>query len=968
MIQAVPEPQALPTELVRLIDACRWPLIVAAPSGIVLAASRPLRDLLGADVPAGTPLELLLHEDDRPLVRAALHAALAAGEPATLNGRLAQAGGTALAAELEISGLVGDALRCLPIIVYPESRGSRRERLLLGFNQLAPRLLAAQTFEEALRQVAEGLHTYGIEVAFALRDAGDGQLRLHYTDQPLIQPEAAGIRAEAPSGRPIRADTPGLREALARQRAVFESDLERVLRAVLSPPMAALMARTIRLQGGRGLIFAPLLQDEQVYGVVVVWGAAVDAEDLPLTETLANFLSAILTQIASRNRTATQLRRLNSLAITARAVTTLGALDDVLRAICLQTQQLLDADPAVVGLPSDDGEAIVIVMATGYHAEQLLGRRLPLDRSIFGRVTRTGRGQMIADVLADPDVYLPTRHVSAARALVCQPLQHQGRSLGVLAAIHPTPGHFTDDDLEYLGRYAEFAAVAVANAQLHAQLRESEQRARALMKQAEAVRSYLKALIDTAPNVLLTIDRDMTVHLLNPARLHVLSGYEPEEVEGQSLLRFIPPELHEQVRAMWRVVQECQPHSVELPLVRADGARLAVLVSAALVPEYGQVFVILNDMTERRALEARLRQNEKLAAQGRLVAGAAHELNNPLAIIVGLTQLQLMENLPPATREDLQGIERAALRASHIVEQLRTFARPPAAEPIPIALPGLVREALDRLQSELRAGGITVIEEYPPNLPSTPGDPQQLAQVFFNIVHNAVQSLATAADGRRRLTIRGWQEGAYVHMTIHDTGSGIQPQNLPRIFEPFFTTRDIGQGMGLGLAIVHAIIQQHSGRVWAESDPGRETIFHITLPIATTAPAPLQPEVQIPAAPAGTRILLVEDEADVQRVVARALELHGYTVDVAASGAEGLARARAGDYVLIITDLQMPELDGTTLYEHLHREQPGLRWLILTGDTMRESSRAFLERTGLAVLAKPFTREALLASVAACLG
>jgi PAS domain S-box-containing protein len=869
--------------------------------------------------------------------------------------------------------------------------------------------------------------------------------------------------------------------------------------------------------------------------VLVFCSNVLDRADVPFIEAFAHQISATLGQISLRQQMETQIRRLNSLAETARAVTTLGQLDDVLRVICLQAQKLTGADAAAVSLPAAGEEHLHCVMATGHDAETMIGIQVPIEGSLVGQVFRTGQGLNVPDVTQALGALAAAGADESPMSMMIQPLYHQGTILGVLSVGYGALGRFTPDDLDYLARYAEYAAIAVVNAQLHTGLQESEaeqQRQRqalaALLRVSEAVnrslnldtlleqglrvlddiglvvagvvllidqerrflelrahrntpaellsmvtqpfpidrltvggvalrtgeiqvvgaatlellseryplvkemgltnivlvpliadgttlgllatssrsqgytdhdvqllravanqlaqavvqaqvhqelrntaaanarlygeaeeaRRYLDALIHNTPDLLLTVHPDMTAHLLNPERFSALGGYQRHELEGQLFTRFVPPPLRQEVQQHWQSALDGEPQSFETKLYRSDGTLMTALVSAVLIPHYDQVFVTLKDVTEQRQLEAQMRQNEKLAALGRLIAGAAHEINNPLAAILGLAQLQLLEDLPPAIRADMADIERAALRVHHIVQQLRTFAQPQAPKPQPVALNPLVNETLKRLAPQIAANAIALFIEVSPHLPPTFGDPRQLEQVLFNILHNAVQALAMSSPERRRLTVLSWVEGRNLHLTIDDTGPGIAPENLSRIFDPFFTTRVVGQGTGLGLSIVHAIIQQHEGQVSVESQPGYGATFHIRLPIAPPAPEPEPAQPATPPAP-GTRVLLVEDEDAVRAVVARALTQLNCHVDAVSSGEAALALALANDYALIISDLQMPGIDGPALYQHMNQARPSLRWLILTGDTMGERSRTFLEQTGLPALLKPFTYEQL---------
>jgi CheY-like chemotaxis protein/anti-sigma regulatory factor (Ser/Thr protein kinase) len=284
-----------------------------------------------------------------------------------------------------------------------------------------------------------------------------------------------------------------------------------------------------------------------------------------------------------------------------------------------------------------------------------------------------------------------------------------------------------------------------------------------------------------------------------------------------------------------------------------------------------------------------------------------------------------------------------------------------------VAIAALIHTVVERLASTIAHDQVLVTIEIAPELPSARGDPNQLEQALFNILHNALQALSSNPPGAARsLRIQASQLGDTIQLAVTDSGPGIAPAHLAHIFEPFFTTRSIGQGTGLGLAITHTIIQQHQGQIRVTSKAG-QTTFTIELPRTDGLTRESAPAVPLVPAQPGTRILLAEDEEMVRLVVTRTLTRHNYHVDAAGSGEAALKLALAHDYALIISDLQMPGMDGPALYENLRHARPALRWLIITGDTMGERSHAFLERTQIPALPKPFTREQLLARVSQCI-
>lgn len=537
------------------------------------------------------------------------------------------------------------------------------------------------------------------------------------------------------------------------------------------------------------------------------------------------------------------------------------------------------------------------------------------------------------------------------------PLLIDGVAIGLLECLS-TQRPFEMRDMELMEAITTQLVQAIRNAQTDQEMRETSLMNARLYREAEAMRAYLDAIIQNAPDVLIVCRPDMSMQPLNQEPLTAL-GYQRHELAGQSLLRIVPSDHRATLTRAWLQVRQGESQRFEMDLLRADDSRFMALVSFDLIPDYNEVLIVIKDVTELRRLEAQVRQHEKLVALGRLIAGAAHELNNPLAVILGLSQLQLAEDIPPSVRADLEQIERAARRAASIVHQLRAFGQPRTLELAPVDLSLVVDETLQRLASRIAAEHVTVTVDLPSDLPDVLGELHQIEQVVFNIALNAIQALAFRLPGEPRyLRFSARTEADSVVLTIEDTGPGIAPEHLSRVFEPFFTTRDVGQGMGMGLAVVYSIVQQHHGEVWVESSQGVGTIFRVRL---RQAHGNSEEERTPPAViPRNLSILLVEDDDLVRTMAQRALERLECNVDAVSRGEEALARVFARDYDLVITDLQMPGLDGVELYERLRALKPSLRWLILTGDTMGERSSVFLQRTGLPVLHKPFTHDQLI--------
>ncbi|MBF6599877.1 MAG: response regulator [Dehalococcoidia bacterium] len=365
--------------------------------------------------------------------------------------------------------------------------------------------------------------------------------------------------------------------------------------------------------------------------------------------------------------------------------------------------------------------------------------------------------------------------------------------------------------------------------------------------------------------------------------------------------------------------------------------------------------------TQTRLVQERLLQSEKMSSIGQLVSGVAHELNNPLTGITGFAQLLLLGALDETARGQVETIYQEAERASKIVSNLLTFARRRRAQKELTNLNTLVERVLELRNYDLRVRNIEVECAPDASLPDTMLDANQIQQVILNIIINAEQALRAAGDGASgALRIRTWSEARTVSVSFTDNGPGMSAETLRRIFDPFFTTKEAGEGTGLGLTISYGIIEEHGGRIWAESARGRGTTFTIELPLVTAGAASHAPEIarDEPPAPAleRRRILVVDDEASIQKLLTGVLEMDGHEVQIATNGRQALDRLSREPFDLVITDIKMPVMSGPDLYRQLREAGSPLarRVIFITGDTVAAETRGFLQSVENDVLAKPF--------------
>ncbi|HEX9372112.1 MAG TPA: response regulator [Roseiflexaceae bacterium] len=387
-----------------------------------------------------------------------------------------------------------------------------------------------------------------------------------------------------------------------------------------------------------------------------------------------------------------------------------------------------------------------------------------------------------------------------------------------------------------------------------------------------------------------------------------------------------------------------------------------------------------------RSTQAQLVQASKLASLGELVASVAHEMNNPLAIILGNAEL-LPSLADEEDRRSVRQIIDAAQRARRVLQSLVTFARNGPVESDWHDPRDLIERVLDLKRTALETEEIALDVAYDSLLPMLWCDGPQIQHVLLNLLINAEQALVGWSHPRIAIQVytssapveppAPWQRLArpearaggerMLVIDVADNGPGLAPQIVGRLFEPFVTTRPVGQGTGMGLAIAYAIVDQHGGRLQIGSEPGGGVTFRIALPIERR-PAPLAPGP--PAAPppaAAGRVMVIDDEPAIVDLVSRILTRNHYTVVGMQRAGAALDELLRVPFDTVLCDIRMPDMDGMTFYRQLQAAQidPAPRLIIMTGDTNNTPTEEFLRQHGLPVLRKPFTRQELLAALAA---
>ena len=403
-------------------------------------------------------------------------------------------------------------------------------------------------------------------------------------------------------------------------------------------------------------------------------------------------------------------------------------------------------------------------------------------------------------------------------------------------------------------------------------------------------------------------------------------------------------------------------------------------IGTALRDHHGVVHTVSGihlDVTERKLSEVELarsrealHQSEKLAALGSLLAGVSHELNNPLAAIVGQAEMLEEDSRGTAFEQRAKKISAAADRCARIVQTFLAMARRREPQRVPIDPNSLVPAALQITEYALRTTGIVVVADCDPQAPAIEGDRDQLHQVLVNLIINAQQALESSESLDKRLVIRTCvTPSGNVAIDVVDNGPGVPPQHAGRIFEPFFTTKPQGSGTGVGLSFSHGIVEAHGGTL-SVLPSERGATFRIELPAA--APVAVEiPDEAAAAAPAipliRRKALVVDDEVDIAETISELLEREGFDVTIASDGSAALMALDHAEFDVVLSDLRMPGVSGPEMYERLRERRPNMlsKIAFVTGDTLGASMDAFLRDSGRPVLEKPFTRAGVRCLVAA---
>jgi len=628
-----------------------------------------------------------------------------------------------------------------------------------------------------------------------------------------------------------------------------------------------------------------------------------------------------------------------------------------------------------VGLAEHDEHRRVRPIACAGHEEGYLSvvdivwSDTPHGRGPTGVALRTRRPAIGSDFEVDPAL-APWRAEARQRGYrtsLALPLVHEGKAFGSITTYSGVPETFDDNEMRILDQLSNDVSYG----------------AHALRQRAE--RERLATAIEQAAEAVVTTDLQGTITYVNPA-FEAVTGYSRSEAVGQNP-RLLKSGAHDPsfYKTLWETLLKGATWRGRIVNRKKDGSLYTDEATLSPVRDPNGEIVsyvgVKRDISRDLAMEAQLLQAQKMEGIGRLAGGVAHDFNNILTVILSFSGF-ILDALPEghALRADALEIEKAGKRAAALTRQLLAFSRKQVLQVRPVHLNTVLAD-LDKMLRRILGEDIAMAQDLAPDLGLITADPGQIEQVFVNLLVNSRDAMPdggtvtlrtsnvdfTADEAAQR---PGMAPGAFVRVTISDTGIGMDEGTVAHIFEPFFTTKERGRGTGLGLSTVYGIVQQTGGLIEVASKLGAGTTFHLYFPRgAAHAPIEQSPEV-VTQLRGREAVLVVEDDEAVRHVARRILESAGYTVLTAASGREAVAlcESLSTKIDLVLSDVVMPGMSGRVLAQRLTALRPNLKILYMSGYPDDAIARHGILDPGTHFANKPVTRVDLLQKVREVLG
>jgi PAS domain S-box-containing protein len=485
---------------------------------------------------------------------------------------------------------------------------------------------------------------------------------------------------------------------------------------------------------------------------------------------------------------------------------------------------------------------------------------------------------------------------------------------------------------------------------------------------------FVRRLVASFPDMIAVMDFEGRFTFVSP-RVEDILGHPAQELVGKLLSEHIHRDDVPQLREAFAKLTSGRTANAQFDYrtKHVDGTWRSMRASASpLYDSTGKINGVVasaRDVTDAKVAEKQNIQKEKLAAMGEMMSGVAHELNNPLTAILGVSDLLRERASDDATRRQTEIILKQARRAAVIVQNLLAYARPSALARKKMRPEEALQAAIDQQRASLSQKNISIELAPPATGLALEADPKLLHQVFVNLIVNAEQAITSQGE-RGSLRISVEHADGRIAFVFADDGPGISPENIAKIFDPFFTTKRPGGGTGLGLAICTAIVKEHGGSIEVQSAPGKGAEFRVWLPEfveeISTPPLAVRPAMGAPAGSGALRghsVYVVDDEESIREIVQEGLSARGMTVEGSSSSEEALPHLAAHSYDFVICDFNLPGLNGEEFFK---RVQPLAgaatpKFVFMSGALLDPATMAHFKEKGASVLQKPFHIAALAA-------
>ncbi len=834
-------------------------------------------------------------------------------------------------------------------------------RQLVALQEMGTSLARTWDLQDVLQNTVDGLVT-GLGYSVAAVGVVDPEqmvvenVVVSGTSATLLQ-EVERLAGEELKGirLPLDPETGVVARALSEQKLLITDSLHELFRSILDESACA---EVQELAGFKTIVTVPLILEDRPLGALCATTeqTEVSHEELASLRAFANQAALAIENVQLYERTSARLDELSTLHEISVAATSTLELTEILDRIVGVLQETQGFPNLVLMLLDEQEKKLKVTAGRGYSTDIAERMQPRVGEGVTGWVALTGEPLNVPDVASDSRYIMANENV---RSEVCVPLAVGNKVIGVLNVESSEPAAFSDDTVRFLSTLAGQLAVIIENARLFQRVAQSER----------DWEDTFKAITDG----IAIYDADFNILRVNPALASIMET-PPETLVGRRCFEIFSyckgptsascPHRH--------AMQTGEPTSIEV-----DEPHLKKTLHLSSFPIFdeegeakGTVHTV-RDTTDDKALRLQLLQTEKLAAIGELVSGVAHELNNPLTSVLGYAQLLQAADVAPEIRDDLRTIYQEAQRSAKIIENLLTFARKETSEKHYTDINQVLKDTLKLRAYQLKVDDVELLSELDENLPWTMAAPHQLQQAFLNLINNAHQAVMGSL-GQRCLILRTETDGKVIRVLIMDNGPGIPEEHIGKIFDPFFTTKDVGQGTGLGLSIAFGIVQEHGGRIWAESEPNKGTTSIVELPIVgrPAGGAPQPADTDTLEGQEGKRMMVIDDEEEILEVVGRILERMGHQVVAVDSAEMALDKIEREHYDLVICDVRMPGIGGQGLYQRVRSGHPDLakRIIFTTGDTVSHTTRSFLENVGTPYLSKPFMIEDLHRAIEEVMG